>query len=149
VVEADDKHSAQINCIAHLLSKVPYLDVMSRPVKLPTRQPDGGYERPDLWMSEGWATVQAEPWDAAGEYTNRSPVYHAHKCKTPTLILHGEDDLCTPLGQAFELYNALVEGGCEAELVVYPREGHGWSEREHQLDSWNRIRDWLARYLAP
>jgi dipeptidyl aminopeptidase/acylaminoacyl peptidase len=93
--------------------------------------------------------LQAEPWDAAGEYTNRSPVYHAHKCKTPTLILHGEDDLCTPLGQAFELYNALVEGGCAAELVVYPREGHGWTEREHQLDSWNRIRDWLARYLAP
>ena len=93
--------------------------------------------------------LQAEPWDAAGEYTNRSPVYHAHKCKTPTLILHGEDDLCTPLGQAFELYNALVEGGCEAELVVYPREGHGWTERDHQLDSWNRIRDWLARYLAP
>ena len=25
--------------------------------------------------------LQADPWDAAGEYTNRSPVYHAHKCK--------------------------------------------------------------------
>jgi len=93
--------------------------------------------------------LQAEPWDAAGEYTNRSPVYHAHKCKTPTLILHGEDDLCTPLGQAFELYNALVEGGCEAALIVYPREGHGWTEGEHQLAAWNRIRDWLARHLAP
>jgi dipeptidyl aminopeptidase/acylaminoacyl peptidase len=92
--------------------------------------------------------LQAEPWDASGEYTNRSPVYHAHKCSTPTLILHGEDDLCTPLGQAFEFYNALVEGGCEAELVVYPREGHGWTEREHQLDSWNRVRDWLARHLT-
>jgi dipeptidyl aminopeptidase/acylaminoacyl peptidase len=91
--------------------------------------------------------LQAEPWEAAGEYTSRSPVYHAHKCKTPTLILHGEDDLCTPLGQAFELYNALVEGGCEAELVVYPREGHGWTEREHQLDSWNRVRDWLHRHI--
>jgi dipeptidyl aminopeptidase/acylaminoacyl peptidase len=31
---------------------------------------------------------------------------------------------------------------------VYPREGHGWTEREHQLDSWNRIRDWLARHLT-
>jgi dipeptidyl aminopeptidase/acylaminoacyl peptidase len=92
--------------------------------------------------------LQAEPWDASGEYTNRSPVYHAHKCKTPTLILHGEDDLCTPLGQAFELYNALIEGGCDAELVVYPREGHGWTEREHQLDSWNRMREWLARHLT-
>jgi ergothioneine biosynthesis protein EgtB len=25
---------------------------------------DGGYSRPDLWLSEGWATVQAQGWDA-------------------------------------------------------------------------------------
>jgi ergothioneine biosynthesis protein EgtB len=25
---------------------------------------DGGYQRPDLWMSDGWATVQAEGWEA-------------------------------------------------------------------------------------
>ena len=46
-----------------------------------------------------------------------------------------------------DVYNALVEAGCETELVVYPREGHGWTEREHQIDSWNRVRDWLARHL--
>ena len=92
--------------------------------------------------------LQAEPYDAAGDYTQRSPVYHAAKCRTPTLILHGEEDLCTPLPQATEFYNALVEAGCEAELVVYPREGHGWTEREHQLDGWNRMREWLARHFA-
>ena len=91
--------------------------------------------------------LQAEPSDPEGDYTQRSPVYHAAKCKTPTLILHGEDDLCTPLPQAVEFYKALVEAGCETELVVYPREGHGWSEREHQIDAWNRIRDWLARHV--
>ena len=25
---------------------------------------DGGYQRPDLWLSDGWFTVQAEGWDA-------------------------------------------------------------------------------------
>jgi len=91
--------------------------------------------------------LEADPYDADGDYAARSPVYHAAKCRTPTLILHGEDDLCTPLPQAVEFYNALVEAGCEAELVVYPREGHGWTEREHQIDSWNRMRDWLASHL--
>jgi dipeptidyl aminopeptidase/acylaminoacyl peptidase len=91
--------------------------------------------------------LQADPYDAEGEYTKRSPVYHAHKCKTPTLILHGEDDLCTPLAQATEFYNALVEAGCETELVVYPREGHGWLERDHQIDTWNRMRDWLRKHV--
>jgi len=25
---------------------------------------DGGYERPDLWLSDGWATAQADGWEA-------------------------------------------------------------------------------------
>ena len=25
---------------------------------------DDGYRRPDLWLSDGWATAQAEEWDA-------------------------------------------------------------------------------------
>ena len=91
--------------------------------------------------------LQADPSDPEGEYTRRSPVYHAQNCTTPTLILHGEDDLCTPLAQAVEFYNALVEAGCETELVVFPREGHGWTERGHQNDGWYRMRDWLARYV--
>ena len=91
--------------------------------------------------------LQGEPNDPAGPYPKWSPVFHAHKCKTPTLIIHGEDDLCTPLPQATEFYNALVEAGCEVELVVYPREGHGWSEREHQVDAWNRLHAWLEKHV--
>jgi polyphosphate kinase 2 len=47
VVEADVKRNARLNCIAHLLSRVPYevLDVPSR--ELPPRQADEGYVRPD------------------------------------------------------------------------------------------------------
>jgi dipeptidyl aminopeptidase/acylaminoacyl peptidase len=92
--------------------------------------------------------MEADPYDAGGPYPKRSPIYHAANCRTPTLILHGEDDLCTPPSQAIELYNALVEASCETELVLYPREGHGWLEREHQLDAWERMRDWLGRHLA-
>ncbi len=92
--------------------------------------------------------LQADPYDANGEYTSRSPVYHAHKCTTPTLIIHGELDLCTPLAQATEFYNALVEAGCRTELVVYPREGHGWTEREHQIDAWRRIEAWFDEHLG-
>ena len=92
--------------------------------------------------------LQGDPNDPTGPYPKWSPVFHAHKCKTPTLIIHGEEDLCTPLPQATEFYNALVEAGCEVELVVYPREGHGWSEREHQVDAWNRARGWLEKHLG-
>jgi polyphosphate kinase 2 len=46
VVEADDKRRARLNCIAHLLSIVPYEDVFEPKVKLRSRQSDEGYLRP-------------------------------------------------------------------------------------------------------
>jgi polyphosphate kinase 2 len=46
VVEADDKRRARVNCIAHLLTVVPYEDVFEATVKLKPRQSDEGYVRP-------------------------------------------------------------------------------------------------------
>jgi polyphosphate kinase 2 len=46
-VEADDKRRARLNCIAHLLSKVPYEDATPPPLELPPRRPqDDRYVRP-------------------------------------------------------------------------------------------------------
>ncbi|HEY3748568.1 MAG TPA: polyphosphate kinase 2 [Pseudonocardiaceae bacterium] len=46
VVESDDKRSARINMISHLLSTVPYHDVPEPSVKLPKRPKSTGYVRP-------------------------------------------------------------------------------------------------------
>jgi polyphosphate kinase len=46
VVEGDDKRRARLNCIAHLLSLVPYRDVLEVPLKLPPRPPESDYRRP-------------------------------------------------------------------------------------------------------
>ena len=48
VVNADDKRRARLNCIAHLLSMIPYEDITPPPIVLPPRQPDPGYVRPPL-----------------------------------------------------------------------------------------------------
>jgi len=46
-VEADDKRRARLNCIAHILSMVPYEDATPPPLKLPPRRPpDETYVRP-------------------------------------------------------------------------------------------------------
>jgi hypothetical protein len=46
VVEADDKRRARINCIAHLLGRIPYQAHKLPAIKLPKRQQDEGYVRP-------------------------------------------------------------------------------------------------------
>jgi len=46
VVESEDKRSARINMITHLLSTIPYHEVQRPPLELPPRPPSRGYERP-------------------------------------------------------------------------------------------------------
>ncbi len=48
VVDADDKRRARLNCITHLLSMIPYEDVIPPPLELPPRQSDEGYVRPPM-----------------------------------------------------------------------------------------------------
>jgi polyphosphate kinase 2 len=50
VVNSDNKKRAHLNCIAHLLSLLPYKDVVSKKMKLPKRKPEmrEGYARPPL-----------------------------------------------------------------------------------------------------
>jgi polyphosphate kinase 2 len=45
-IDADLKRRARLNCIAHLLSLVPYEDVSHPRIELPPRQEDPGYRRP-------------------------------------------------------------------------------------------------------
>ena len=91
--------------------------------------------------------LDGHPYDPGSDYFPRSPVALARKVTTPTLVMHGELDLCVPVSQGQELYQALADAGVDTALVIYPREGHGWREREHQLDGSRRILEWLARYL--
>ncbi len=47
VVEADDKHRARLNCISHLLSKIPYKVVPQEPIVLPPLE-NKKYVRPPI-----------------------------------------------------------------------------------------------------
>ncbi|NUR92168.1 MAG: S9 family peptidase [Nonomuraea sp.] len=74
----------------------------------------------------------------------RSPVHHAAKVTTPTLILHGDQDRTTPAGQADQLYRAWSRAGVSTQLVVYPREGHELVEHAHRTDAAERVIGWLT-----
>ena len=48
VVNADDKRRARLNCIHHLLSMIPYEDVLPKKIELTPRPSDEGYMRPPV-----------------------------------------------------------------------------------------------------
>jgi dipeptidyl aminopeptidase/acylaminoacyl peptidase len=87
-----------------------------------------------------------EPERIAG-FLNSSPFVHLKNVKTPTLILQGDADPVDPPGQSQELYRGLKRYGVETELVMYPREPHGFHEEKHLLDRLNRILAWYDKHL--
>ncbi len=77
-----------------------------------------------------------------------SPLAHVKNVKTPTMFLHGENDNDVHITQAEEMYTALRQRGIAAEMVRYPREGHGFREPAHRVDAAQRTLDWMDKYLG-
>jgi dipeptidyl aminopeptidase/acylaminoacyl peptidase len=78
----------------------------------------------------------------------RSPAFVPQLAPAPTLIIAGERDRCTPVGQAEQLFNKLTREGVDTELVIYPREGHVLTEGPHVIDATERTIAWFDRHLS-
>ncbi len=89
------------------------------------------------------------PYDTRKKYDDISPITFIRACRTPTLLLHGINDAGVPVSQAYEFYTGLKDVGVEAEMVVYPREGHNIQEYAHQLDIQKRVTAWFDKHLKP
>ncbi len=89
----------------------------------------------------------AEPWDDEAAYRRASAMVFIKQAKTPTLILHGQQDTRVPIGQAQELYMGLKKNDVPVELVFYPREPHGLQEPRHAFDKIKREYDFFAKHV--
>ncbi len=90
-----------------------------------------------------------EVWEVADLLLDRSPIAHADRVTTPTLILHGEQDQRVPIWQGYEFHHALQRRDIPTQMVIYPRTGHVPSEPKLLLDVMERILAWMERYLEP
>jgi dipeptidyl aminopeptidase/acylaminoacyl peptidase len=91
--------------------------------------------------------IGGHPATDTARYIERSPVFAGQRLRTPTLITNGARDRATPMGQSVELFRALREQGTDAELVIYPTEGHGFSDVATRGDWIGRMLAWLDRYM--
>ena len=87
------------------------------------------------------------PYREPEKYHRKSPIDYVNNAKTPTLILHGKEDPCVPVGQGREFFRALKELGVETRLLLYPREKHGWTEKEHIIDALQRQAEWFVAHM--
>jgi len=84
-------------------------------------------------------------------YLRQSPITYVSEMKTPVLMLHSENDLRCPIGQAEELFVALRLLGREPVLVRFPGESHELSRSgapRHRIERAQLILDWFTEKLA-
>jgi len=89
-------------------------------------------------------------FDQFDQYWNASPLKYAKNVKTPTLILHSDNDYRVPLEQGEQWFRALKHYGVNAELVIFPRENHNLTrtgEPKHLVESLNWQCYWFDRFL--
>jgi dipeptidyl aminopeptidase/acylaminoacyl peptidase len=64
------------------------------------------------------------PHEIPDVYRSRSPIAYAHRCTTPTMLLHGEQDLRCPISEAEQFHRVLCDVGCTTELFRIPNCSH-------------------------
>jgi dipeptidyl aminopeptidase/acylaminoacyl peptidase len=84
------------------------------------------------WMDELW---------------RRSSLRYVGQVKTPTMLMHGENDNDVPIAESEQFYIGLRDAGVEAVMVRYPREGHGLREPKHTIDMIDRSIGWYEAHF--
>jgi dipeptidyl aminopeptidase/acylaminoacyl peptidase len=97
-----------------------------------------------------WETkMGGTPEEKPAVYRQANILPDVDRIQTPLLIMHGEQDPQVPTQESAEFVEALKKAGKTYTYVTYPREGHGFSEREHRLDAYQKQLDFLDQYLKP
>ena len=95
-----------------------------------------------------WERELGLPWNNPALWLELSyPFLHADRITTPTLFLHGADDVNVPLVGSEQMYQALRRLGVPTQLVIYPDQYHPFARPSFTVDRWRRYVEWYDRYL--
>jgi len=110
----------------------------------------GCYDWVSMMASDGYRFLEAElgasHWEDAARVMKQSPHHYVRHAKTPTLVIHGEQDYRVPATQALQYYQTLRANGVASRLVWFPDENH-WILKPQNSRLWYReFFAWIERY---
>jgi dipeptidyl aminopeptidase/acylaminoacyl peptidase len=88
-------------------------------------------------------------WERPEEFARYSPHTSAGNFSTPTLVIHGQNDLRVPVNHGIELFNILQRRGVPSKLVYFPDENHWVLKPQNSLFWYETKREWLATHVPP
>ena len=104
---------------------------------------DVGFFFQDIWSGK-------PPWEDLDRYWDQSPIKYLHNAKTPTLVMHSEQDLRCNQEQGEQVFRTLQWLGVESELVLFPEESHGLSRNgrtDRRIARLEHMKRWFDKYL--
>jgi dipeptidyl aminopeptidase/acylaminoacyl peptidase len=101
-------------------------------------------ETEELWFVN-WE-FKGMPWDNPEIYAKWSPSYFVKDFKTPTLVMHGEQDFRVPVGQGMQLFTALQSQKVPSKMVLFPDEGHWILKPQNSVLWYTQFLDWIGEW---
>ena len=101
------------------------------------------------WLREEYFAGE-QPWVNPDNYLAQSPLKAIGNARTPTLVVHSENDMRCPIEQGEQVFTALKRLGVDTEMVRFPDESHGLSRggrTDRRIARLNHILRWFDRYL--
>jgi len=72
--------------------------------------------------------------------------YYAKDFKTPTLVIHGEQDFRDVTGQGMQLFTVLQQQNVPSKLLLFPDEGHWILKPQNSLLWYHTVLDWIGEW---
>jgi dipeptidyl aminopeptidase/acylaminoacyl peptidase len=87
------------------------------------------------------------PWDKPELAEKWSPSSYVKDFKTPTLVVHGEQDFRVPYDQGLQLFTALQLQKVPSKLLLFPDEGHWVTKPQNSVLWYKTVIDWLDSWV--
>jgi dipeptidyl aminopeptidase/acylaminoacyl peptidase len=100
----------------------------------------------ELWFPE-WE-FKGPPWKQRQLYRKFSPHLFADKFKTPTLVVHGQNDYRLDVSEGFQLFTTLQRLKVPSKMLYFPDEGH-WVLKPQNSRLWYKtVNDWVDQWCS-
>jgi dipeptidyl aminopeptidase/acylaminoacyl peptidase len=94
----------------------------------------------------------AHPWDFYDKPANEdpfrkwSPMMFINNAKTPTLVIHGQDDYRLDVSEGLQLFDSLQMLGVPSKMIYFENEGH-WVLKPRDSEFWySQVNDWCDQW---
>jgi dipeptidyl aminopeptidase/acylaminoacyl peptidase len=105
------------------------------------------YTTEELWFPE-WENGGPE-YRNPKAYAKHNPVDYVSNWKTPTLVIHGQQDYRVPDSQGLAVFTALQRQGVPSELLYFPTENHWVLKPADSIQWYDTVLAWLNRWTHP